>query len=151
MEASSSNVDASAKSKSKERIDRLHKLHLLRTTGNFYLCPLNFRLKCYNRIFNSARKLNHAEVVAEDARNKLPANFEVSDLFTIIFPTLRQKVEYRLENFFQKFRRYDISNQTYSNQKKLNDFRLDRGKQTGLLPTKKEEVKLLPKVWIMIV
>ncbi|XP_055305645.1 pre-mRNA-splicing factor Syf2 [Sitodiplosis mosellana] len=45
----------SAAEKAKDRMERLHKLHLLRTT---------------------ARKLNHAEVVAEDARNKLPANFE---------------------------------------------------------------------------
>lgn len=41
--------------RAKHRIEQLHKLHLMRTT---------------------ARKLNHGEVVAEDARNKLPSNFE---------------------------------------------------------------------------
>lgn len=37
---------------------------------NVYAINKNFSFE------NLARKMNHAEVIAEDARNKLPANFE---------------------------------------------------------------------------
>jgi len=50
-----SETKAPSADKLKDRMDRLKKLHLLRT---------------------AARQQNHAEVVAEDARNKLPANWE---------------------------------------------------------------------------
>lgn len=48
-------LEKSIAEKMKERMDRLKKLHLAR---------------------NQARQTNHQEVIAEDARNKLPANWE---------------------------------------------------------------------------
>lgn len=77
MESSSSNNISS--DKSKERIERLHKLHMLRATGIFFTLSIFACSLVVNFIFcflHKARKLNHAEVVAEDARNKLPTNFE---------------------------------------------------------------------------
>ena len=42
----------------------------------------------YCQIKNEAKKLNHQEVVEEDKRNKLPANFEVR----------RRKAEWELQD-----------------------------------------------------
>ncbi|ELU05061.1 hypothetical protein CAPTEDRAFT_20848 [Capitella teleta] len=55
MEAAGSSGEQSAAAKRAERMDRLRNLHLKR---------------------NEARKMNHAEVVEEDKRKKLPTNFE---------------------------------------------------------------------------
>lgn len=55
MDSSATTTTASPAAKLKERMDRLKALHSAR---------------------NEARQHNHAEVVAEDARNKLPANWE---------------------------------------------------------------------------
>lgn len=55
LESSKEQHDTSVQDKRKARLDRLRELHLRR---------------------NEARKLNHVEVVEEDKRNKLPANWQ---------------------------------------------------------------------------
>lgn len=71
---------SSSGDKAKERMDRLKKLHLLRTSGSiayfFVYCKSHHEQSIQKMYHFSARKQNHAEVIAEDARLKLPANFE---------------------------------------------------------------------------
>lgn len=82
MDEEASGSGQSAAERFKERSDRLKKLHLLRNAGN----NLSIRLvdsdtcttyiRCSSVPFIVARKQNHVEVVAEDERLKLPANWE---------------------------------------------------------------------------
>lgn len=56
-----------------ERLKRLKELHARRVSGNINVVLEQFGRSSYQ---NEARKLNHKEVVEEDRRKKLPANWE---------------------------------------------------------------------------
>lgn len=81
MDNSEQEAGGSNANKQKERMDRLKKLHLLRTAGNYKSSNIVYKYKYQSSnilrfLTIVARKQNHVEVVAEDARLKLPANFE---------------------------------------------------------------------------
>lgn len=81
MDKKASDSGQSAADKLKERKDRLKQLHLLRNAGNYFIQPHALSILsvhfCHSLNFPfAARKQNHVEVVAEDARLKLPANWE---------------------------------------------------------------------------
>lgn len=83
MEENAAGSSQSAADRLKERTERLKKLHLLRNAGKYLTepehmsivhCP--FKRSTDFSICIAARKQNHSEVVAEDARLKLPSNWE---------------------------------------------------------------------------
>lgn len=59
-----------------ERMKRLRALHTLRVSGVFIKTVIDFDFVCMIYLQNEARTQNHKEVIEEDKRKNLPANWE---------------------------------------------------------------------------